>query len=144
MITRINNLINLRKQIWSKISDSLLASGSAKSKTLDGLTKYDKQFIENIYEIVEANYTSPEYNVEDFSSAVGMSSGQLRRKMTVLFNKSPNEFLRSFRLQKAAKSIIEDGMNVSEAAFACGFNSLPYFTKCFQKEFGKLPSDLTN
>jgi len=142
LITRINNLINLRKQIWSKISDSLLASGSAKIKTLDGLTQFDKQFIENIYDIVESNYTNPEYSVEDFSSACGMSSSQLRRKMTVLFNKSPNEFLRSFRLQKAAKNIIEEGANVSEAAFACGFNSLPYFTKCFQKEFGKLPSDL--
>ncbi|NOX90643.1 MAG: response regulator [Calditrichaeota bacterium] len=142
LITRIRNLIDLRKRIWSKISDSLLASGSTKIKILNGLTKFDKQFIERVYDIVEKNYTHPEFNVEFFSSANGMSPSQLRRKMTVLFNKSPNEFIRSFRLQKAAKSIIEEGANVSEAAFACGFNSLPYFTKCFQKEFGKLPSDL--
>ncbi len=142
LITRIRNLIDLRKRIWSKISDSLLASGSTKIKILNGLTKFDKQFIERVYDIVEKNYTHPEFNVEFFSSANAMSPSQLRRKMTVLFNRSPNEFIRSFRLQKAAKSIIEEGTNVSEAAFACGFNSLPYFTKCFQKELGKLPSDL--
>lgn len=142
LITRINNLIALRKKIWSKISDSLLASGSAKVKTLDGLTQFDKLFIEKIYDIVEKNYTQPEFNVENFSLASAMSPSQLRRKMTVLFSKSPNEFIRSYRLQKAAKRIIEEGANVSEAAFASGFNSLPYFTKCFQKEFGKLPSDL--
>jgi len=142
LITRIKNLIVLRKKIWSKISDSLLATGSATVKTLDGLTQFDKQFIEKVYSIVENKYTQPEFNVEDFSLASGMSSSQLRRKMTILFNKSPNEFIRSFRLQKAAKCIIEEGANVSEAAFASGFNSLPYFTKCFQKEFRKLPSEL--
>ena len=142
LIMRINNLIELRKKIWLKISGTLFASGSAKLKTLDGLTQVDKQFIERIYAIVEKNYTQPEFNVERFSAESGMSSSQLRRKMTVLFRKSPNEFIRSFRLQKAAKDIIEQGINVSEAAFASGFNSLPYFTKCFQKEFGKLPSDL--
>jgi AraC-like DNA-binding protein len=34
--------------------------------------------------------------------------------------------------------------NISEIAFNVGFSSPAYFTKCFRKEFGYLPSELTN
>ncbi|NMB80739.1 MAG: helix-turn-helix domain-containing protein, partial [Ignavibacteria bacterium] len=61
-----------------------------------------------------------------------------------MFDKSPNEFIRSYRLYNAVIKIKEDGASVSEAAFSVGFNSLPYFSKCFQQEFGYLPSEILN
>ena len=49
---------------------------------------------------------------------------------------SANETIRQYRLQKAALLLLS-GKNVSEAAYACGFETLSYFTQCF-KEFYKI------
>lgn len=40
-----------------------------------------------------------------------------------------------------ARRLIEGGMPVSEAAAACGFENLSYFTRSFKKCFGAVPSE---
>jgi len=44
-------------------------------------------------------------------------------------------------LQKAARLIRDEQQGVSEAAYQVGFNSMSYFAKCFQEEFGIRPSE---
>jgi AraC-like DNA-binding protein len=106
------------------------------------LTLLEKSFIEKVKNIVENNFTSVDFDLEKFSEEIGMSQSQLRRKMNSLFNKSPNEFIRYYRLHKAAQKIRVEGVSVSEAAYSVGFNSLPYFSKCFSDEFGHSPSSI--
>lgn len=43
-----------------------------------------------------------------------------------------------------ARRLIEGGKPVSEAAAACGFENLSYFTRSFKKCFGILPSDCSH
>ena len=40
-----------------------------------------------------------------------------------------------------ARRMIEGGRSVSEAAAACGFENLSYFTRSFKKCFSMVPSD---
>ena len=80
-----------------------------------------------------------ELNVLALSKEVGMSTSNLYRKITRLTGMSPVEFVRYIRLQSAAKMIVEDGVNVSEAAYASGFNDLSYFSKSFKKQFNMNP-----
>jgi len=51
-------------------------------------------------------------------------------------------FIRNIRL-KAACRIMEEkqSVRVSELAYAVGFNDPKYFSSCFKKEFGMLPSE---
>jgi len=57
-----------------------------------------------------------------------------------LTDKSPNNFIKDFRLHKALKQLHEQEGNISEIAYECGFNSPAYFSKCFMDKFGILPS----
>ena len=57
------------------------------------------------------------------------------------YPKSPNTFLKEYRLNKALGLLNRKKGNVSEIAFEAGFNSLSYFSKCFQKRYKLLPSD---
>ncbi len=141
LLVRIKNQIKVRATIRQKIIDSFSIQPVATEK-ITGLSKPDKTFIEKVTKIVEMNFKNPEFNIEEFSRGIGMSASQLRRKMNALFGKAPNEFIRTFRLNKAAKLITEEGLNISDAAFGSGFNSLSYFSKCFLEEFGKNPSYL--
>ena len=45
---------------------------------------------------------------------------------------------------KAAYDLLKkkDGPMVSEIAYAVGFNDPKYFSNCFKKEFGILPSEV--
>lgn len=46
------------------------------------------------------------------------------------------------RLQKARRMLRDpacDLMAIAEIAYACGFNEVPYFNRCFRKRFGASP-----
>jgi AraC family L-rhamnose operon regulatory protein RhaS len=49
------------------------------------------------------------------------------------------EYLKKVRLKKAAEALLTSTANVTEIAFACGFNDSNYFTAVFHKEFGVPP-----
>lgn len=50
------------------------------------------------------------------------------------------EYVNSYRIQNSAQ-LISGGYTVSEAARACGFENMSFFTKTFKKYMGCLPSD---
>jgi AraC-like DNA-binding protein len=55
---------------------------------------------------------------------------------------SAGEFIMNIRLEHAWKLLSERALTVKETAYKCGFNDSSYFTKCFKKKYGKLPTDL--
>jgi len=58
-----------------------------------------------------------------------------------LVGKSPNMFLRDYRLKKALELLEKHRRNISEIAYETGFSSPAYFSKCFHKKYGILPSN---
>ena len=141
LLVRIKNLLTARKLLRDKIRNELLSGFKLAGHTDSGLSKTDKLFIENVVGIVENNYSDPDFDIEHLCNLTGLSQTQLRRKMSALIAKSPVEFIRSYRLNTAARLINEGGKSVSEAAFSTGFSNLSYFTKCFKQEFGRLPNE---
>lgn len=66
-----------------------------------------------------------------------MSRAQLHRKIKALTNQSTSEFIRNFRLQRAAELLKQDAGNIAEISYMVGFNSQAYFTKMFQEVYKK-------
>jgi AraC-like DNA-binding protein len=62
--------------------------------------------------------------------------------MISLTGKSPSSFLKEYRLDEALALLKKRTRNVSEVALETGFNSHSYFSKCFQQQYGCLPSEL--
>ena len=56
-------------------------------------------------------------------------------------NQSPSEFVRTFRLHRAAELIKQNAGNLAEIAYQVGFNSQAYFTRSFQEQFGCSPRE---
>jgi AraC-like DNA-binding protein len=54
---------------------------------------------------------------------------------------NPNEFLRKYRLHKAAELILKKELTISEIAFQVGFEHVSYFSRAFQEEYQILPSE---
>ena len=91
-------------------------------------------------DFTEKEWTNAAFNSNDFSKNMGFSKSQLYRKMIALTGKSPNNFIKDYRLEKAMQLLDKKANNISEIAFGTGFNSPAYFSKCFMDNFGILPS----
>jgi AraC-like DNA-binding protein len=68
-------------------------------------------------------------------------SGLYRRIKSEL-NMTPIAYIRQVRMEFAMNLLKERRISVSETAYACGFDSLSYFSKQFKKTYGTSPSDV--
>lgn len=110
------------------------------TKFIRTISYADERFLMGLREFIEKEWNNPILNIDDFCTNLGYSQSQLYRKMTFIVNKSTNSFIKDFRLGKALKLINKKDKNISEIAHESGFNSVAYFSKCFQKKYGILPS----
>ena len=69
-----------------------------------------------------------------------MGRPSLFRKIEALTGQTPNQFIQSYRLQRAAQLLKANFGNITQVAFEVGFSSSAYFTKCFKEKFNQLPS----
>ncbi len=73
---------------------------------------------------------------------IGISKYHLAREFKALTGNTIVGFINTLRCSEA-KRLIENGMGVSSAAYACGFENLSYFSKTFQKIIGAQPSSFS-
>ena len=78
-------------------------------------------------------------SLEEISSAVGISKFYFTREFRRVTGQTVFEYINVVRC-KEAKRLIAEGMTVSEAARACGFENLSYFSRTYKKCIGELPS----
>ena len=133
---RIKNLLEQRKQLREKFSKEI--SVQPAEVTLNSL---DKEFLEKALKIAEKNIFNLEFDLEIFANEMFLSRSQLHRKMISITGQAPGEFLRVFRLKRAAQLILEKKLSVTQIALEVGFSSPSHFSKAFQQYFNCLPSD---
>ena len=85
--------------------------------------------------------TEADFGVEEYSELMALNRVQLHRKIKGLLNMSPSALIRVLRLKKAAELLKRGSGNITEIAYEVGFNNLSYFARCFQEEYGCLPSE---
>src|SRR5690606_26920119 len=100
----------------------------------------DDQLIKNAVQVVEKKLDEPEFSVEQMSRELGMSRVHLYKKLRSLTGKSPVEFIRLIRLQRAEQLLGTSQLTVSEIAYKVGYNNAKYFSRHFKMEYGVLPS----
>ena len=145
--------INLATRMCEVVKDSLVITSEInalyesenRNATIDRdlvriLSPKDEKFLTQLMEFIERIYTKPDFNINQFSKSLCYSKSQLNRKLKSLTGKSPNNFLKEFRLHKALNLLYMQKGNISEIAFETGFNSAAYFSKCFLNKYKLLPS----
>lgn len=113
-------------------------------KGIHALSSSQLQFLVKLLDFTEAVWTNSNTSALDFSKHLGYSKSKLYRTMMSVIGKSPNGFLKDYRLSKALGLIDKKGTNISEIAYNTGFSSPSYFSKCFLEKFGLLPSKYIN
>jgi signal transduction histidine kinase/DNA-binding response OmpR family regulator len=139
LLARVKNLIEQRKKLHEKFSRMIeIKPGEIAASSMD------EQFLKRLLNVFEAHVDESDFSTEDFAREVGMSRSNLHLKLKALTNQPTHEFLRILRLKRAAQLLKKSTGNVTEVAYAVGFNNLSHFTKIFRQQFGQTPSEFAN
>ncbi|WP_111708312.1 two-component regulator propeller domain-containing protein [Lutibacter citreus] len=104
------------------------------------VTSTDEVFLQKAIEIVENNMMNSEFSVEQLVKEMALSRSNLYLKIKELTGLSSSEFIRNIRLKRAVQLLEKSDMSVKEIMYMTGFNTASYFSKCFKKQFGVIPS----
>ncbi|WP_272855152.1 response regulator [Aequorivita todarodis] len=138
LLLRLSNLLEQKERLKKRY---LEISGQDVSEIV--ITGPEEVFMKKLIQAVEDNLEDNQFTVAQLCAEVGTSRMQLHRKLNALTGKGTTAFIRHRRLLRAAK-LLASGLDVSQAAYSVGFSSLSYFSKCFKKYYGVLPSEYSS
>jgi len=105
------------------------------------IESYDQRLLRRAIAIVESNISDAQLTVERLAAEMNMSRASLHRKIKAISGFPPSELIRSIRLRKAAKLIVNKVDTVSQIALLVGFDDYSHFSKSFKKHFGVAPTN---
>lgn len=101
----------------------------------------DDKLMERLMKVVNDNLDDYDLTVEKIADKVGLSRVHLYRKLKEITNQSPRDFIRNYRLRRAAELLMEHKLNVSQICDMVGFANPTSFSTAFKKLFGMSPSE---
>ncbi len=101
----------------------------------------DELFLVRLRETVEAHLSDECFSVQSLASEMAMDRTGLFRRVQALTGQSPSAYIRTIRMNVAARLLGESNMSVADIASRTGFSSAKYFSRIFKDTYGMLPKD---
>ncbi|MCB0642091.1 MAG: response regulator, partial [Phaeodactylibacter sp.] len=143
LFVRLRKLLELRQVLQKRYTSYVhQKQGPDPAKTVQELPTIEEKFLQKLIAGIESRITDAEITIPEVSRLLAMSHTQLYRKLKAITGKTPSQFIRSVRLQKAKQLLETTDLNISEVGYEVGFTGPQYFSKMFKEEFGYPPSEL--
>lgn len=84
-------------------------------------------------------YQNPAMTVEQLAAALNMTPRTLNRKMKMLVQESPKDFITRVRIETASVLLENPGKNIAQIASACGYSDETAFRRAFSTTMGMSP-----
>ena len=133
---RVRNLLESRRNYRNRILQQVDDTGGIEA------VPFEDRFMERIVKQVGEHMSDPDFKVESLSTAMNMAERTLQRKLKAMTNQTPQELIRSMRLNRARDLLENSNLSVSEVAFQVGYLEPTNFSRSFKKQFGFSPSQL--
>ena len=135
---RIRNLLHSRRRLRERIESDGRALPRIAALAPQGGSA-DDTFLAALDAVLAEHLGNEDFDAEAMARALSMSRATLYRKTEAALGDSPVELLWRTRLRQAAQWLDETDATVSEVAYACGFKTVPHFTRRFKELFGTTP-----
>lgn len=133
----IENRMILRERIKLFLSDAIFPLVPIKQETKNP----DLLFMDRVNEILEKNLSTEKYTIDKLSADIGMSRTAFYGKMKEILGKSPEDYIYSFKMDKALKLLASQQFSISEIAGMLGYCDAQYFRKKFKDFYHVCPTD---
>ncbi len=142
---RIASMIENHKRLKSLTAQNTVSVSPAKPeesrRPKTGTGDIDSDFYNRFLDIFTPEMGNPDLNINTIAGKLGLERTQFYRKIKALTNYSPVELMRHLRLKEARRLLTSTEMSISEIAYATGFSTPAYFTKCYRDAYAETPSD---
>lgn len=135
LMARILQLLNQREILRQKFGKVPQEIRSAMLRN-----EQDSLFVKRLDSIVYSRLGEQDLSADKVVGLLHLGRTIFYKKVRGTTGYTPNEYIRVIRLRKAAELLKEGEKNVSEVAYAVGFDNPYYFSKCFKEQFGMPPS----
>jgi len=134
--SKIKNLLTLH-QTFKKTYSRQVSMASPEME----IESDDVKFLNTALLYIEDNLHKPQLSVEDLSKHMVISRVSLYRRCLRVTGKTPIDFIRSVKLEKAAVLLEKSSKTISEICYMVGFSTPNYFAKAFREKYQVLPSE---
>lgn len=89
---------------------------------------------------IRQNYMHP-VSIQDLAASNHVTHSYFCRLFKASVGKSPKEYLLDYRIAAASSLLLQTDDSISSIAYACGFDDMNYFARCFKKRNGCPPTE---
>lgn len=135
LLLQLGNLLQLKQRLQARYAGMELPE-----PTSDPELAMEDKFLRQFRAFIESQLDNPDLSVDDLCRAAGMGRTNLHQKISSLTGQSAMQYVRALRLHEARRLLEAGELNVSEVAFAVGFDDPKYFSRVFTEETGMPPT----
>ena len=135
LVARIFQLLDQRERLKQKFGKAPQTIRSAMVGN-----EQDQLFVKRLDAVIFSRIGEQDLSVDKVAGLLRMGRTIFYKKVRGVTGYTPNDYIRVIRMRRASELLKEGEMNVSEIAYAVGFDNPYYFSKCFKAQFGVPPS----
>lgn len=137
LVARTSNLIHQRDNLRIAFSESVVEKAVAPKVITE---ERDRKLMDMIDSWIDSHLSDPNMTLEMLYEKLGYGRSKFFQKFSSLTGKTPREYIRERKLNKAAEMLRDGDMTISEVAYKLGFSTPQYLSTCFKAYFGMTPS----
>lgn len=137
LVALVASQLQLLHNQKSKYQQQAAQPGQTIEERFSGSDPFTKQVCQTIIQHLD----DAQLSVEHLAGLMNINRSHFQRKIKTLTGYSPSELIRTIRLETAKELLHKKEMNITETAYATGFTSQSYFTRCYSEHFGYPPSE---
>ena len=136
LLLRIRNLLDIRAILQRRYARDLQFERAQP----EGMGERDRAFLAKLGRLIAERHPDAGLDLHAIAATMAVSERQLQRKLKALIGRTPAEYLRDYRLQRAHERLVA-GERSGDVAAATGFASHAHFSSCFKALFGYPPGE---
>ena len=128
----VRNILSKIIYLMSKHLDCIESNVSTKKLR-------DSHRMKNMLKYIDEHY-SESITIDEIAESVSLSVSECLRCFRSTIGTTPIQYLKSFRIKKAAELLTNTEMKIVDIGIICGFQDMSYFSKTFRNIYGCTPS----
>ena len=138
LMLRLHNMLERQRRYRERMQRELVQPDQSPDSPVQA--EPADPFLQRVYQIIEEKLDDTLFSVEQLADNMNLSRSQLYRKVKALTGLPVSDVIRNYRLKRATY-YLKNGLNSSETAYQVGFDSPPYFAKCFREVYQMSPGE---
>lgn len=134
---KVEQKVKQEQLIQEKAADFQLSQHLNIGKSKDSKFKLDFE------KILCGHFSDVDFKRSGASTLLHLTEKTFSRRLQEYYSSNFNDLLKRYRLNHA-RQLILNGQSVTKAAYDSGFSTPSYFSQCFKREYGYVPSKIVN